>query len=113
MYSLILNPVCVCVLKSNGKFQKAVKTNAKCNSLNISIIILVQNRRDFNERTVYKYMSEVKGTNTGWCCTEGLAKVRSHYCPMKRGGQKLLPEPEASHGHRCRGAPPDAGCSLI
>lgn len=60
---------------------------------------MVQNRRDFNERTVYKYMSEVKGTNTGWCCTEGLAKVRSHYCPMKRGEQKLLPEPEATHGH--------------
>ena len=56
----------------------------------ISIIIFAQNGRDFNERTIYKYVGKVKGTNAEWCCAEGLANMRSHYYSLNWGGQEAI-----------------------
>lgn len=57
----------------------------------ISIRILVQNRRQFNERTAYKYVGNITGTNKEWCRTQGVVNMgASYHCPVNQGGQETI-----------------------
>lgn len=78
----------------------------------ISVRILAQNIREFNERTAYKYVGKITGTNTEWCHTQGVVNMRGITAPWTREGRKPLPDPGASRGCPCRRLPLDRVITL-
>lgn len=58
----------------------------------ILISILGPNRREFNERTTYKYVGKIKGTSKEWCDIQGAEQQTWGSCgnPVSRGGRDAI-----------------------